>query len=284
MRINEDLAVSTSKILLVPYDSHHVERYHQWMQNEDLREATASDLLTLDEEYENQQSWRTAHDKLTFIVCQPAMITSSADAGEDDVEARMVGDVNLFLTPDDVDDDDDDNDEGAENNNNNNSEESERHVKGEIDIMIAAPEHRRKGSGEAAVRAFLRFLAANHRAILDEYGRGAGAPSAARDNGNLSAGGNGEIGATAAAVGTNYRLKRLVAKINADNKGSIRLFEKLGFRRDGDPNYFNEVSMVLSDFLSPVAGMAAGSGAGSGDEAGCLGYRECIYDRSRLKK
>ncbi len=214
------------------------------------------------------------------------MITSSADAGEDDVEARMMGDVNLFLTPDDVDDDDDDddNDEGAENNNNNNSEESERHVKGEIDIMIAAPEHRRKGSGEAAVRAFLRFLAANHRAILDEYGRGAGAPSAARDNGNLSAGGNGEIGATAAAVGTNYRLKRLVAKINADNKGSIRLFQKLGFRRDGDPNYFNEVSMVLSDFLSPAAGVAAGSGAGSGDEAGCLGYRECIYDRSRLNK
>ncbi|KAI0428487.1 acetyltransferase domain-containing protein [Xylaria sp. FL1042] len=273
MRINESLAISTSKILLVPYDAHHVQRYHQWMQDEDLREATASDLLTLEEEYENQQSWRTAHDKLTFIVCQPATITSTADAdtdaaifaGEDDAEARMVGDVNLFLTPDEEDEED------AEAGGNNHASEGEKvdnsekgktqtnHVKGEIDIMIASPSHRRKGCGEAAVRAFLRFLVRHHGAILEEYA--AATTSSATPS-----------------TSAPHRLKRLMAKINADNTGSIRLFEKVGFRRHGEPNYFNEVSMVLSDFL-PLA-----TGTGSEAEADRRSYRECFYDRSRLKE
>ncbi|KAI0810596.1 acetyltransferase domain-containing protein [Xylaria sp. FL0064] len=269
MRVNEDLAISTSKILLVPYDAHHVQRYHQWMQDEDLREATASDLLTLEEEYENQQSWRTAHDKLTFIVCQPATLTSTSTAtsdedaaifaGEDDAEARMVGDVNLFLTPDDDSEDEAENHYHAGNEKDGEDcEKKERSdVKGEIDIMIASPEHRRKGCGEAAVRAFLRFLARHHGAILEEYG----------------------IASSTASGGTvrNVRLKRLVAKINTDNAGSIGLFEKVGFRRHGEPNYFNEVTVVLSDFL-PLA-----NGTGSEDEADRRSYRECFYDRSRLK-
>ncbi|TGJ80292.1 hypothetical protein E0Z10_g8479 [Xylaria hypoxylon] len=265
MRVNEDLAISTSKILLVPYDPHHVERYHQWMQNEDLREATASDLLTLDEEYENQQSWRTAHDKLTFIVCQPAnagpSAASSIHAGVDDAPPCMAGDVNLFLTPDEVDN----------NNNNKNNDGGENAICGEIDIMIAAPEHRRRGRGEAAVRAFLRFLAGNLDAVMREYARGA-VSSSARNH--------------------DMRLTKLVAKINAENAGSIRLFENLGFRQDGEPNYFNEISMVLADFPATTAAVGAVPGAvdlGPGlgvavEEAGSVGYRECFYDRSQLKK
>ncbi|KAI1367576.1 acetyltransferase domain-containing protein [Xylaria arbuscula] len=272
MRANKDLAISTDKVLLVPYDAHHVGRYHEWMQDEDLCEATASDLLTLEEEYENQQSWRTAHDKLTFIICQSATTSrsppasSSPDAnlsassvpvatyaGEDDAEVRMVGDVNLFLTPDD---DDDDINNGGEKE----TAGSRIHlVKGEIDIMIAAPEHRRKGLGEAAVRAFLAFLRRHHGDILDEYVCG-------------TEGGSSTSTGTDAA--DTYRVSKLVAKINAENMGSIRLFENLGFRRHGEPNYFNEVSMVLVDFL----------GTGAGIENHGLGYRESFYDRSRLKK
>ncbi|KAI0874615.1 acetyltransferase domain-containing protein [Hypoxylon argillaceum] len=243
MRINEDIAVSTPKILLVPYDAHHVERYHEWMQDEALREATASDLLTLNEEYENQQSWRTAHDKLTFIVCQPAngaaAAASTIYAGEDDAPARMVGDVNLFLTPCDGDNDDDE--KGGH---------EAPGLQGEIDIMIAAPGDRGKGLGEAAVRASLRFLAAHLDAVVGEYARGESPSLSPKD----------------------VRLKRLVAKINADNAGSIRLFGNLGFQRDGDPNYFNEIGMVLSDFPRASEG------------SDVLGYRECDYDRSRLKK
>ncbi|KAH8166612.1 hypothetical protein CIB48_g1599 [Xylaria polymorpha] len=249
MRVNENTTVCTSKILLVPYDAHHVGRYHEWMQNETLREATASDLLSLEEEYENQQSWRTAHDKLTFIVCQPAANTDLGviRAGDDDVPTRMVGDVNLFLTP--LDDDDDDDGDGDKDGGMNGSKEGDetRYVKGEIDIMIAAPEHRRNGLGEAAVRAFLRYLTQNHDSVMEE--------------------------------------------IHATNAGSIRLFGNLGFRRDGDPDYFGEISMLV-DFPPPpvpIAGIGGDEGMGS-ESVGCdaddddLGYRECFYDRSGLDK
>ncbi|GAP87618.1 putative acyl- N-acyltransferase [Rosellinia necatrix] len=272
MRANEHKAISTSKILLVPYDAHHVGQYHQWMQSDALREATASDLLSLAEEYENQQSWRAASDKLTFIVCRPVAGAPAATregagpdgdndagpaagrpavhAGEDDAPARMVGDVNLFLT---ACDDDGDGDGGGGRN-------GTLDAKGEIDIMIAAADHRRKGLGEAAVRAFLRYLAINHDAIMAEYARGVAS--------SLSH-----------TAGSNARLKKLVAKINADNAGSIRLFGNLGFQKQGDPDYFNEVSMVLPDF-SPGLHVVATTASGVDP----VGYTERFYDRARLKK
>ncbi|KAI0977498.1 acetyltransferase domain-containing protein [Xylaria arbuscula] len=278
MKINQDLAVSTDQILLVPYDAHHVGRYHRWMQDEDLREATASDLLTLEEEYENQQSWRTAHDKLTFIICQPATTpavtspTSSAGifAGEDDIETRMVGDVNLFLTRDD------DNDDEEEDSILGNGDTSGfGGIKGEIDIMIAAPEHRRKGHGEAAVRAFLWFLGGNLKSILDEYAV-ISSSSSSHSHSASPAAGNGavtkqETNKVPRGKEKKPILKKLVAKINAENQGSIRLFENLGFRRDGEVNYFGEVSMVLVDFLA------------FGLDGNKDSYRECFYDRSQLK-
>ncbi len=54
MRINEATAIVGRTLRLVPYAAHHVERYHEWMQDEVLRAATASEPLTLDEEYQMQ--------------------------------------------------------------------------------------------------------------------------------------------------------------------------------------------------------------------------------------
>lgn len=81
-------------VVLVPYLREHVPRYHEWMQSDFLRgiivlrctrvlpcsfhkecihdygdtEMTASEPLSLDQEYAMQQSWREDADKLTFIV------------------------------------------------------------------------------------------------------------------------------------------------------------------------------------------------------------------------
>ncbi|KAI1104848.1 GNAT domain-containing protein [Jackrogersella minutella] len=260
MRLNENIAVSTSKVLLVPYDAHHVPRYHQWMEDAAIREATASERLTLDEEYENQASWREANDKLTFIVCEPLPSddhshyngqqrsaqgheTSVVVAGEADAPPRMMGDINLFLTPWEPDDDTD---------ARVNGDPRETCCSAEVDIMIADQKHRGKGFGRAAVATFLLFVRRNLDGILAEYaGAGSGRPA----------------------------LRELIAKINAGNAGSIALFKSLGFEQRGGVNYFGEIQMVLEGFGLEGDGMKGGWVAAVGEG----GYRELGYDRSRLK-
>ena len=45
MKLNEKLVIYGTRVILVPYDKEHVEKYHGWMQNKDILEATASGLL-----------------------------------------------------------------------------------------------------------------------------------------------------------------------------------------------------------------------------------------------
>jgi Acetyltransferase (GNAT) domain len=68
MRINENTTITGERVVLVPYRKEHVERYHEWMQDPALQEATASEPLTLEQEYEMQASWAGDEDKLTFIL------------------------------------------------------------------------------------------------------------------------------------------------------------------------------------------------------------------------
>ncbi|OAA56415.1 Acyl-CoA N-acyltransferase [Cordyceps fumosorosea ARSEF 2679] len=193
-------AISGARALLVPYEAHHVVKYHGWMQDPDIREATASEPMTLEEEYENQQSWRTSADKLTFIICKPATTAdTSITAQKQDASARMVGDVNFFLYADD--------EEGQGGGTDN-------ALIGEVDVMIAAKEHRGRGYGEAAVRHLLLYIQTHLDAVLEEQ------------PGNRS-------------------LRALMVKIQQGNRGSRGLFEKLGFAQQGDVNYFGEVKMVL---------------------------------------
>ncbi|KAL2191824.1 hypothetical protein L209DRAFT_700289 [Thermothelomyces heterothallicus CBS 203.75] len=216
MRLNEFTAVSTARALLVPYDRRHVLTYHAWMEDPAIQEATASEPLTLEEEYENQESWRASHDKLTFIVCQPLAAVEGGEggtvqAGGPDAPERMVGDVNLFLYPYE--------DEGSIAAVPGAVPEF---CVGEVDIMIADRQHRGKGLGRAVVQAFLYYVHRHLDGIMREY---------AEDKDMTSP----------------PRLKLLKAKINQNNKTSIALFERLGFEQEGAVDYFGEVKLVLRD-------------------------------------
>lgn len=57
------------KAILVPYMREHVPKYHQWMQDPDLLQATGSEPLTLDQEYEMQLSWtQDPNSSISFFV------------------------------------------------------------------------------------------------------------------------------------------------------------------------------------------------------------------------
>lgn len=165
----------------------------------------------MEEEYENQQSWRESHDKLTFILCKPAALSDEPDAavraGDVDTPDKMIGDINFFIYP-----------------WHNETEElgtdlpyvEDLYCVGEIDVMIASQDDRGKGLGKAAVSTFMHYIWSNRLAILREY-----QPAVQLD------------------------LKYLMAKIKATNTHSIALFKSLGFEQEGDANYFGEVEMVL---------------------------------------
>lgn len=68
MKLNENTLVIGERIILIPYKKIHVSKYHSWMQSEDMLRLTASERLTLEKEYEMQESWHEDDDKLTFLV------------------------------------------------------------------------------------------------------------------------------------------------------------------------------------------------------------------------
>lgn len=209
--------------------------------------------MTLEEEYENQESWRESHDKLTFILCQPVAADAAAvvdgdeneraeasvEAGEVDVPDKMIGDINFFIYP--FDGDDDEEEEAVEERVRSGDAPTaapSTSVIGEIDIMIASHADRGKGLGKAAVSAFLHYIWTHRDVILDEYD----------DDNKLAHDEHDEDkpkSASAAAASTRPRLRMLMAKIKATNERSIALFRGLGFVQEGEVNYFGEVKLVM---------------------------------------
>ncbi|CCM02707.1 uncharacterized protein FIBRA_04813 [Fibroporia radiculosa] len=221
MRCNENTIIVDKDVVLVPYRPEHVAKYHEWMTSAELRELTASEPLTLEEEYEMQQKWQTdedtdsawptnndpdlplhaspirKHPELTFIILArprdaddpsaPSTLTH-AD-GDDNLDIHslpMVGDVNLFLkgTPEDED------------------------FEAEAEVMIAEPAFRRRGLALAALELMLSY---------------ATSPSA--------------------PAPLPVPRERLVARIAETNEPSVRLFERLGFAVTRRVEVFQELEM-----------------------------------------
>ncbi|KAJ7526420.1 hypothetical protein O6H91_16G005500 [Diphasiastrum complanatum] len=126
------VVVEGKKVMLVPYMQEHVATYHAWMQDPALLDATASEPLTLDEEYAMQQSWAEDPLKCTFIILDKERILEKFSPGVPHVEA-MAGDVNLYMN--DLDD----------------------FETAEIEIMIAEVCSRGRGLGKEAVQLMMAF-------------------------------------------------------------------------------------------------------------------------------
>jgi len=109
-----------------------------------LRELTASEPLTLEEEYDMQRKWQSDEDKLTFIVLHRDELpseetqedTRTLTADERD-ESRMIGDVNLFFKGSTTDED----------------------FEVEAEVMIAESAYRRRGYASEAMQLLFRFAA-----------------------------------------------------------------------------------------------------------------------------
>lgn len=129
MRLNQNTFIIGHKIILVPYKFHHVTKYHKWMENEGLRQQTASERLTLEEEYKMQETWLNDDDKCTFIILDRKLYEES---DQDEVHS-MVGDVNLFLN------------------------DVENQQKAEVEVMIAETTSRGRGLGKESVLAMIFY-------------------------------------------------------------------------------------------------------------------------------
>ncbi|CAH0722841.1 unnamed protein product, partial [Brenthis ino] len=138
MKINERTKIIGSNTILVPYMDSHVPKYHNWMKSEELQRLTASEPLTLEEEYNMQKSWREDEDKCTFIILDK----STYEANENEIES-MIGDTNIFLLDKD-------------------------NCIGEIEIMIAEKSARSKKFGwEAVILMILYGIKYIHLKIIE---------------------------------------------------------------------------------------------------------------------
>jgi RimJ/RimL family protein N-acetyltransferase len=183
-----------------------VEKYHDWMLDPVLLEATASEPLSLQEEYENQESWREDPTKCTFIVLlKEACLDNDVLEAENEEFVQnnlhaMAGDVNLFLSDEEEETDDDGNVQEKEPSP---TEDVIQRRQAEVDIMIVETVYRKNGLGTEAV------------CLMMMYGA------------------------------THLDIRRFFCKINENNAASLRLFRKLGFQQCAYAECFQEIELEL---------------------------------------
>ncbi|PPQ90712.1 hypothetical protein CVT25_005020 [Psilocybe cyanescens] len=222
MKANIDTVIVGSRVVLVPYRPEHVPKYHEWMLDEELRALTASEPLSLKEEYEMQEKWQLDEDKLTFIILSRQSSegttelpeTPGALSPEDErlVALPMVGDVNIFLhgTP-------------PASNESPSYPDDDDEFHAEIEIMIAEPSFRRKGLAIEALQLMLGYATGN--------------PEAFSLSGRSS---------PIQYSPLNILPSSLITKISDTNTPSIKLFERLGFQITKQVEVFQEVEMKFT--------------------------------------
>ncbi|KAK7850657.1 n-acetyltransferase 9-like protein [Quercus suber] len=76
------VSLEGKKVIMVPYMEAHVPKYHEWMQDPALLQATASEPLTLQQEFQMQLTWTQDPNKQTFIVLDREMVVGEFIHGD----------------------------------------------------------------------------------------------------------------------------------------------------------------------------------------------------------
>lgn len=149
MKLNEKTQLFGKACVLVPYEAAMVPRYHLWMQDAELLELTGSEPVSLEDEYKMQVSWREDNDKLTFVVLDRAR-EADPELGPIANGGAMAGDVNMFFNANTGD---------AANCSTTDNEGAcrGRYAEGEIEIMIAEVESRRRGLAKEALTMMMDY-------------------------------------------------------------------------------------------------------------------------------
>ena len=199
----------------------HVPTYHAWMKDPEILALTASEPLSLEEEFAMCNTWADDEDKATFLIAWkereteremdptresappsspliPTRTSPSSSPSPSTSRPFLVGDVNLFRLHDD-DDDDDDDDGGGENGQD--QPRPPRTTQWEIEVMIGDPHARRRGLAREAIAMMMAWAV------------------------------------------THLHARRFVAKILERNHASRRLFEQLGFTVFKEVPVFEEIHL-----------------------------------------
>ncbi|GAC96708.1 hypothetical protein PHSY_004292 [Pseudozyma hubeiensis SY62] len=236
MKINRATVLVGRKVVLVPYRKQHVPRYHEWMKDSTIQEQTASEPLSLQEEYEMQQSWAIDEDKLTFIIlARPEGLQSEAGAEEMISACKMVGDVNIFFNPRH---DEDEEDQDAPTQGKQQDLPQSMAFDAECEIMIAEHDYRRKGIAREALQMMISFVTSDPTPKASSPSDTSAGSSTADPDASSTASQDREIHCTLPIP-----FEWLTCKISLSNDPSINLFESLGFTRHKVSQVWKEVEM-----------------------------------------
>lgn len=248
MRANATTTLLGRAALLVPYSAAHVAVYHSWMEDAGLREATASERLTLDEEREMQKEWASDDASVfcflslslsflffPFLVSLPYRRTEAHGKNNNNIindkktktteltfivcdasrpESPAVGDVNLFFRERSPFSEED-------------ASTSYLHETAEVEVMIADEESRGRGIAREAVCLCLWWASVGASiAAAEKAAKAAASPSSAIP-----------------------RLRLARVKIGRKNAASLALFESLGFVKTGGSDFFEEDHLELELFV-----------------------------------
>lgn len=274
MKQNYNIAIVGEHCVLVPYRPEHVPTYHGWMQDPDLLEATASEALSLDQEYKMQQTWRDDETKCTFIVLarellpiaqqediqlllhgnnatgmnRPALqqMTMPADFIQNSLGA-MVGDVNFFLSDEEDEPEDDDKDNKRTNRIDvplpQHPESHSPYSQAELEIMIAVSEYRRKGMGREALLLMMMYGVMG--TCDPQQQQQSTTNNDATTLGLVTQAGDPQQ-ESESAFGSSLRIRRFFGKINEDNTASRNLFQHhFGFVQCSYAACFREIEFEL---------------------------------------